>query len=65
MFALPTRGYPRRAVAVRTPIGEYGGGLAPVPLCDLAATVVREAMSRAAVEPDDVGHAIAAIFERI
>ena len=44
--------------AVRTPIGKYGGGLAPVPLCDLAATVVREAVSRAAVEPDDVGHAV-------
>jgi acetyl-CoA C-acetyltransferase len=44
--------------AVRTPIGKYGGGLAPVPPCDLAATVVREAVSRAAVEPDDVGHAV-------
>ena len=27
---------------VRTPIGKYGGGLASVPPCDLAATVVRE-----------------------
>jgi acetyl-CoA C-acetyltransferase len=44
--------------AVRTPIGKYGGGLASVPPCDLAATVVREAVSRAAVEPDDVGHAV-------
>ena len=44
--------------AVRTPIGRYGGGLASVPPCDLAATVVREAVSRAAVEPDDVGHAV-------
>jgi acetyl-CoA C-acetyltransferase len=43
---------------VRTPIGRYGGGLAPVPLGDLAATVVREAVSRAAVEPGDVGHAV-------
>ncbi len=25
----------------RTPIGKYGGGLAAVPPCDLAATVVR------------------------
>ena len=27
--------------AVRTAIGKYGGGLAAVPPCDLAATVVR------------------------
>ena len=27
--------------AVRTPIGKYGGGLASVPACDLAAKVVR------------------------
>jgi acetyl-CoA C-acetyltransferase len=43
---------------VRTPIGKYGGGLASVPPCDLAATVVREAVSRAGVEPADVGHAV-------
>ena len=42
----------------RTAIGKYGGGLAPVPPCDLAATVVREAVSRAGVEPTDVGHAV-------
>ena len=44
--------------AVRTPIGKYGGGLASVPPCDLAAAVVREAVSRAGVQPDDVGHAV-------
>jgi acetyl-CoA C-acetyltransferase len=44
--------------AVRTPIGKYGGGLASIPPCDLAATVVREAVSRAGVEPADVGHAV-------
>jgi acetyl-CoA C-acetyltransferase len=44
--------------AVRTPIGKYGGGLASVPPCDLAATVLREAVSRAAVEPSDVGHVV-------
>ena len=44
--------------AVRTAIGKYGGGLASVPPCDLAATVVREAVSRAGVQPDDVGHAV-------
>jgi acetyl-CoA C-acetyltransferase len=44
--------------AVRTAIGKYGGGLAAVPPCDLAATVVREAVSRARVPPADVGHAV-------
>ena len=44
--------------AVRTAIGKYGGGLAAVPPCDLAATVVREAVQRAGVQPDDVGHAV-------
>ena len=29
-----------------------------MPPCDLAATVVREAVSRAGVEPADVGHAV-------
>ena len=42
--------------AVRTPIGKYGGGLASVPPCDLAAKVVREAVGRAGVSADDVGH---------
>jgi acetyl-CoA C-acetyltransferase len=44
--------------AVRTPIGKYGGGLASVPPCDLAATVVREAVSRASVDPAQVGHVV-------
>jgi acetyl-CoA C-acetyltransferase len=44
--------------AVRTPIGKYGGGLASVPPCDLAAKVVREAVSRSGVEPDAVGHVV-------
>jgi acetyl-CoA C-acetyltransferase len=44
--------------AVRTPIGRYGGGLASVPPSDLAAAVVREAVSRAGVDPDQVGHAV-------
>ena len=43
---------------VRTPIGKYGGGLASVPPCDLAAQVVREAVSRAGVSADDVGHLV-------
>src|ERR1700735_1727684 len=44
--------------AVRTPIGKYGGGLASVPPCDLAAMVVREAVSRAGVEPAQVGQSV-------
>ena len=44
--------------AVRTPIGKYGGGLSSVPPCDLASKVVREAVSRSGVDPDQVGHAV-------
>ena len=44
--------------AVRTAIGKYGGGLAPVPPCDLAATMVREAVSRSGVDPAQVGHVV-------
>lgn len=44
--------------ATRTAIGRYGGGLAGVPPCDLAATVVREAVRRAGADPADIGHAV-------
>ncbi len=44
--------------AVRTAIGKYGGALAAVPPCDLAATVVREAVSRSGAAPGHVGHAV-------
>ncbi|HEY8045673.1 MAG TPA: beta-ketothiolase BktB [Streptosporangiaceae bacterium] len=44
--------------AVRTGIGKFGGGLASVPPCDLAATVVRDAVQRAGVHPEDVGHVV-------
>ena len=43
---------------VRTAIGKYGGGLKDVPPCDLAATVVREAVTRSGVKPSEVGHAV-------
>jgi acetyl-CoA C-acetyltransferase len=43
---------------VRTGIGRYGGGLKDVPPCDLAATVVREAVSQSGVAPDAFGHAV-------
>ena len=35
-----------------------GGGLASVPPCDLAAKVVREAVSRSGVDPAEVGHVV-------
>jgi acetyl-CoA C-acetyltransferase len=44
--------------ATRTAIGRYGGGLAGVPPCDLAAAVVKEAVRRSGVEPAEVGHAV-------
>src|SRR6266581_7380525 len=43
---------------VRTAIGKFGGGLAAVPPCDLAATVVREAVSRSGADPSEFGHAV-------
>ncbi len=46
------------AGAVRTAVGTYGGSLKDTSLGDLAAAVVREAVSRAGVEPADVGHAV-------
>ena len=42
----------------RTAIGKYGGGLKDVPPCDLAATVVREAVTRSGLAPDEIGHAV-------
>ncbi len=42
----------------RTAIGRYGGSLAGIPPCDLAATVVREAVSRSTVDPEEFGHAV-------
>ncbi|HET8700914.1 MAG TPA: beta-ketothiolase BktB [Nitrococcus sp.] len=44
--------------AVRTPIGSYGGDLKDVSLGDLAASVVRKAVSRAGIEPTTVGHIV-------
>jgi acetyl-CoA C-acetyltransferase len=43
---------------VRTPIGTYGGSLKDFPPTDLAARVVREAVSRAKVDPKDVGQCV-------
>ena len=43
---------------MRTPIGGYGGSLKDIPPSELAASCVREAVRRAAVEPDSVDHAV-------
>jgi acetyl-CoA C-acetyltransferase len=39
---------------VRTAIGDYGGGLKDMPPTELAATVIREAVKRAKVDPQQV-----------
>lgn len=42
---------------VRTPVGKYGGALRPVPVEDLAATVIKAVVKRCAIDPariDDV-----------
>ncbi len=43
---------------VRTAIGDYGGGLKDVPPTSLAAQVLREAVSRAKIDPQSVGHVV-------
>ncbi len=43
---------------VRTAIGDYGGSLKDIPPSDLAARVVREAVSRAKVDPNEVGQCV-------
>ena len=43
---------------VRTAIGDYGGSLASMGATDLGALVVKEAISRANVAPDQVGHGV-------
>ncbi len=43
---------------VRTPIGTYGGSLKDKPPTELAAAVVREAVRRANVQPQEVGHVV-------
>jgi acetyl-CoA C-acetyltransferase len=40
---------------VRTAIGDYGGSLKDIPPTELGAKVVREAVSRAKVDPKDIG----------
>lgn len=42
----------------RTAIGTFGGSLKDCTPCDLGALVIREALSRESVAPDDVGHVV-------
>jgi len=44
--------------AVRTAIGTYGGSLKDVAPCELATQVVREALQRATLAGEDVGHVV-------
>ena len=44
--------------AVRTAIGSFGGALKDVPLANLATTVVKAAIARSGVAPDQVGHLV-------
>jgi acetyl-CoA C-acetyltransferase len=43
---------------VRTAIGDYGGALKDVAPTELAAQMVREAVKRAKVEPQEIGHLV-------
>jgi len=42
----------------RTPIGAYGGSLKDVAAVDMAASCVKEAISRAGINGDEVGHTV-------
>jgi acetyl-CoA C-acetyltransferase len=43
---------------VRTPIGDFGGGLKDVPPTELGAHVIREALARAELDGREVGHVV-------
>jgi acetyl-CoA C-acetyltransferase len=43
---------------VRTAIGTFGGGLKDKPPTELGAAVVREAVSRANIKPEEIGHVV-------
>src|ERR1035437_10345993 len=43
---------------VRTAIGDYGGGLKDIAPTELAAKVAREAVARAKIDPNEVGHVV-------
>ena len=43
---------------VRTAIGTFGGSLKDIPPSELGALVVREAVKRAGISGEDVGHVV-------
>ncbi len=43
---------------VRTAIGDFGGGLKDKPPTELGTAVVREAVTRAGIQPEEVGHVV-------
>jgi len=43
---------------VRTPVGRYGGGLRTVEAYDLASVVLKEALLRAGIEPEQIDEVI-------
>ena len=47
--------------ACRTPIGKFGGSLSSVPVTDLGAIAVREAVARAGIEPSAIEDVILGI----
>jgi len=51
-------GQPVIVGATRTAVGKFGGGLKDMPATKLGAVVVREAVSRAGIKPDDVEECI-------
>ena len=44
------------ASACRTAIGTMGGSLSNTPAADLGAIVIKEAVKRAGIKPEDVDH---------
>jgi len=46
------------ASATRTPIGSFNGGLSTVPAHELGEIVIRAALERAGVKPEEVGEVI-------
>ncbi|WP_028311368.1 acetyl-CoA C-acyltransferase family protein [Derxia gummosa] len=44
--------------AVRTAIGEYGGGLKDVPPIELGALVVKESLARSGLAAEEIGHVV-------
>ncbi|GBD23920.1 Acetyl-CoA acetyltransferase [bacterium HR29] len=49
----------------RTAIGRFQGSLADVPASDLAATVIREAVNRAGIQPEHVDHVVMGIVGQV